>query len=36
MICSETKQIDAVDMMLTLDGLKLVYEKNMDVSEGKP
>ncbi len=36
LICSETKQIDAVDMMLTLDGLKLVYEKNMDVSEGKP
>jgi type III pantothenate kinase len=36
LICSETKQIDLIDMMLTLDGLRLVYEKNMDNSEGKP
>ncbi|MGI6485622.1 MAG: type III pantothenate kinase [Tepidanaerobacteraceae bacterium] len=38
LICSETSQIDAVDMMLTLDGLRLLYEKNKntDHNEGKP
>ncbi|MDD4569799.1 MAG: type III pantothenate kinase [Tepidanaerobacteraceae bacterium] len=30
LICSGTKNIDTVDMMLTLDGLKMIYEKNMD------
>jgi type III pantothenate kinase len=30
LICSGTENIDAVDMMLTLDGLKLIYEKNID------
>lgn len=30
LICSGTKNIDVVDMMLTLDGLKLIYEKNID------
>lgn len=28
LICSETKGIDAIDLMLTLDGLKLIYDKN--------
>jgi len=28
LICSGTKKIDAVDLMLTLDGLKLIYDKN--------
>jgi len=28
LICSETKSIDAVDLMLTLEGLKLIYDKN--------
>lgn len=28
LICSATKNIDAVDLMLTLDGLKLIYDKN--------
>ncbi|NLZ52533.1 MAG: type III pantothenate kinase [Thermoanaerobacteraceae bacterium] len=28
LICSEAKNIDAVDLMLTLDGLRLIYEKN--------
>lgn len=30
LICSETKDIDAIDMMLTLDGLKLIYDKNVN------
>ncbi|WP_213974410.1 type III pantothenate kinase [Tepidanaerobacter acetatoxydans] len=29
LICSTAKNIDTVDMMLTLDGLKLIYEKNV-------
>lgn len=28
LICSGAKNIDAVDLMLTLDGLKLIYDKN--------
>jgi type III pantothenate kinase len=28
LICSEAKNIDAVDLMLTLEGLKLIYDKN--------
>lgn len=28
LICSEAKHIDAVDLMLTLEGLKLIYDKN--------
>lgn len=28
LICSGTKKIDVVDLMLTLDGLKLIYDKN--------
>lgn len=35
LICSETKTIDKVDMMLTLDGLELLYEKNVDLLGGK-
>ena len=30
LICSETKGIDAIDLMLTLDGLKLIYDKNIN------
>lgn len=30
LICSETKAVDHVDMMLTLDGLRLLYEKNIE------
>lgn len=30
LICSGTKNIDTVDMMLTLDGLRLIYEMNID------
>ena len=29
LICSGTKNIDTVDMLLTLDGLKILYEKNI-------
>jgi type III pantothenate kinase len=35
LICSETRSIDTVDMMLTLDGLQLLYEKNTESFEGK-
>jgi len=31
LICSGAKNIDAVDLMLTLDGLKLIYEKNKNI-----
>lgn len=30
LICSETGDIDAIDMMLTLDGLKIIYDKNIE------
>lgn len=30
LICSGTKNIDVVDMMLTLDGLRILYQKNID------
>ncbi|MCR4432236.1 MAG: type III pantothenate kinase [Tepidanaerobacteraceae bacterium] len=30
LICSETRTIDEVDMLLTLDGLRLLYEKNCE------
>ena len=30
LICRGSKNIDTIDMMLTLDGLKLIYENNID------
>jgi len=30
LICSETKSVDLIDSMLTLDGLRLIYEMNME------
>lgn len=30
LICSETKNVDTVDLMLTMDGLRILYEKNID------
>lgn len=30
LICSETKNVDKVDLMLTMDGLRILYEKNID------
>lgn len=30
LICSETKKVDTVDLLLTMDGLRILYEKNMD------
>lgn len=30
LICSETKKVDTVDLMLTMDGLRILYEKNID------
>jgi len=35
LICSQTLTIDEVDMMLTLDGLRMLYEKNDETQEGK-
>ncbi len=32
LICAKAKNIDTVDLMLTLDGLKLIYEKNIGKS----
>ncbi|MDR1773629.1 MAG: type III pantothenate kinase [Clostridioides sp.] len=33
LIASETDAIDVVDSMLTLDGLRVIYEKNIDVEQ---
>ncbi|RUS48303.1 type III pantothenate kinase [Cohnella sp. AR92] len=33
MIASETERIDAVDPMLTLEGLRIIYERNVRASE---
>jgi len=30
LICSETRNVDKVDLMLTMDGLRILYEKNID------
>ena len=33
-ICNETKTIDVYDRELTLDGLRIIYEKNKDRKSG--